>query len=64
MILVPAIMSLLDVRAWWMPRWLEPVVPPLRLEGSAPGAHAAVPAGGGGGGPGAPSPPNPARDPG
>ncbi len=32
MILVPAIMSLLGVHAWWLPRWLEPVVPNLRLE--------------------------------
>jgi putative drug exporter of the RND superfamily len=35
MILVPAIMSLLGRFAWWMPRWLEPVVPQLHLEGSA-----------------------------
>jgi putative drug exporter of the RND superfamily len=36
MILVPSVMSLLGARAWWMPRWLEPVVPQLHLEGSAP----------------------------
>jgi RND superfamily putative drug exporter len=35
MILVPAIMSLLGAHAWWMPRWLEPVVPNMQLEGSA-----------------------------
>jgi uncharacterized membrane protein YdfJ with MMPL/SSD domain len=35
MILVPAIMALLGKHAWWMPRWLEPVVPHLQLEGSA-----------------------------
>jgi putative drug exporter of the RND superfamily len=35
MVLVPAIMSLLGEHAWWMPRWLEPVVPRLELEGSA-----------------------------
>jgi putative drug exporter of the RND superfamily len=34
MILVPAIMALLGARAWWMPRWLEPVLPHLHLEGS------------------------------
>ena len=34
MILVPAIMSLLGSHAWWLPRWLEPVVPRLQLEGS------------------------------
>ena len=34
MILVPSIMALLDARAWWMPRWMEPIVPHLQLEGS------------------------------
>jgi RND superfamily putative drug exporter len=47
MILVPSIMALLDARAWWMPRWLEPIVPHLQLEGStalaAPAASASVP---------------------
>ncbi len=38
MILVPSIMSLLGAHAWWLPRWLEPVVPKLQLEG-----HVAVP---------------------
>jgi RND superfamily putative drug exporter len=33
MILVPAIMSLLGAHAWWLPRWLAPVVPNLELEG-------------------------------
>jgi RND superfamily putative drug exporter len=42
MILVPSIMALLDARAWWMPRWMEPIVPQLQLEGStAPAASAA-----------------------
>ena len=40
MILVPSIMTLLDARAWWMPGWLEPVVPHLQLEGSAAAAAA------------------------
>ena len=35
MCLVPSIMSLLDRHAWWLPRWLEPVVPNVQLEGSA-----------------------------
>jgi RND superfamily putative drug exporter len=35
MVLVPALMALLGKHAWYMPRWLEPVVPRLRLEGSA-----------------------------
>jgi putative drug exporter of the RND superfamily len=34
MCLVPSIMSLLDRHAWWLPRWLEPVVPKIQLEGS------------------------------
>jgi RND superfamily putative drug exporter len=33
MALVPSIMALLGSHAWWLPRWLEPVVPDLRLEG-------------------------------
>jgi RND superfamily putative drug exporter len=47
MILVPAIMALLGAKAWWMPRWLEPIVPQLHLEGSeaAAAAGAAEPAG-------------------
>ena len=44
MILVPSIMTLLGRHAWWMPRWLEPVVPHLTLEGSA-AAAAPEPAG-------------------
>jgi RND superfamily putative drug exporter len=35
MVLVPSVMALLGSRAWWMPHWLEPVIPHLRLEGSA-----------------------------
>ena len=34
MVLVPSIMTLLGRRAWWLPRWLEPVVPKVQLEGS------------------------------
>ena len=40
MVLVPSLMSLLGSRAWWMPGSLEPVVPQLRLEGSAAAAAA------------------------
>jgi RND superfamily putative drug exporter len=52
MILVPAIMSLLGAKAWWMPRWLEPILPQLHLEGSelaaaaGPGATQPSPVGG------------------
>jgi len=41
MILVPAIMAVLGARAWWMPRWLEPVLPHLHLEGSEAATAAA-----------------------
>jgi putative drug exporter of the RND superfamily len=34
MILVPSIMSLLGRHAWYLPRWLDRVLPHLRLEGS------------------------------
>ena len=34
MCLVPSIMILLGSHAWWMPHWMEPVVPQLHLEGS------------------------------
>jgi RND superfamily putative drug exporter len=46
MVLVPSIMSLLGKSAWWMPRWLEPVVPHLHLEGSAAAEAAAADAAG------------------
>ena len=32
MILVPAVMQLLGSRNWWIPRWLEPLLPRLDLE--------------------------------
>jgi RND superfamily putative drug exporter len=41
MVLVPAVMTLLGRYAWWMPHWLERVVPRLQLEGAAPAATAA-----------------------
>ncbi len=49
MVLVPSVMALLGARAWWMPHWMEPIVPHLQLEegGSAPeAATTAAPAGG------------------
>jgi RND superfamily putative drug exporter len=49
MILVPAIMTLLGRHAWWMPRWLEPVVPHLQLEGSGAGPEPAMAGAAGGG---------------
>jgi putative drug exporter of the RND superfamily len=57
MVLVPSIMSLLGRHAWWMPHWLEPVVPHLHLEGSAAAEVAAA------GAIGAAGPPEPAGSP-
>ena len=34
MCLVPSIMALLGSHAWWMPRWMEPVIPHIQLESS------------------------------
>jgi RND superfamily putative drug exporter len=36
MILVPAVMSILGDRAWWIPRWLDRILPHLRLEEGEP----------------------------
>jgi putative drug exporter of the RND superfamily len=35
MILVPSVMTLFGRSAWYMPHWMEPLVPHLQLEGSA-----------------------------
>jgi putative drug exporter of the RND superfamily len=35
LVLVPAVMQLLGDRNWWMPRWLDRVVPRAELEASA-----------------------------
>lgn len=35
MTLVPALMALLGEKAWWMPRWLERVLPHFDIEGDA-----------------------------
>src|SRR6201994_1819134 len=45
MMLVPSVMALLGEHAWWMPRWLEPIVPHLQLEGSAEPGGSAEPVG-------------------
>lgn len=33
MIFVPAVMSVLDEHAWWMPRWLDRITPHIDIEG-------------------------------
>ncbi|MCL4288196.1 MAG: MMPL family transporter, partial [Thermoleophilia bacterium] len=40
-ILVPAIMELLGRRAWWLPGWLERILPRLHVD-AAPDRHAAA----------------------
>ncbi|GAB2710521.1 RND superfamily putative drug exporter [Microbacterium marinum] len=35
MTLVPAVMALLGEKAWWMPRWLERLLPHVDIEGEA-----------------------------
>jgi putative drug exporter of the RND superfamily len=32
MVLVPAVMQLLGERSWWLPRWIDRLVPEARLE--------------------------------
>jgi hypothetical protein len=41
MLLVPATMELLGARNWWLPRWLDRLLPHLDVEG--PSAHGSVP---------------------
>ena len=35
MVLVPATMSLLGGANWWLPKWLDRILPHLDLEGAA-----------------------------
>jgi RND superfamily putative drug exporter len=35
MTIVPAVMSLLDRAAWWLPRWLSAVLPRVDIDGEA-----------------------------
>jgi putative drug exporter of the RND superfamily len=42
MVLVPAAMSLLGHRAWWLPRWLARVLPTIDLEGTGRTEHEPV----------------------
>ncbi len=47
LILVPATMELLGARNWWMPRWLDRVLPNVSVDGpSEHGVPGGVPAGG------------------
>ena len=46
MILVPAVMSLLGDRAWWLPRWLDRILPRIDIEGTKHEESAETPADG------------------
>ena len=39
MTLIPALMSVMDHRAWWMPRWLDRIVPNVDTEGAGLEPH-------------------------
>ncbi|MFD5744347.1 MMPL family transporter [Streptomyces massasporeus] len=39
LLMVPAVMTLLGRHAWWMPRWLDRVVPHIDAEGAQAGAR-------------------------
>jgi RND superfamily putative drug exporter len=39
MVLVPSTMELLGNRNWWMPRWLDRLLPRIDVEGAAPAAE-------------------------
>jgi RND superfamily putative drug exporter len=39
--LVPATMELLGDRNWWLPRWLNRLLPKIDVEGSSPVSDAA-----------------------
>ena len=43
MLLVPATMELLGRRNWWMPKWLDRILPRLSVEGSGQEAQTLVP---------------------
>jgi RND superfamily putative drug exporter len=40
MTIVPAVMSLLDRAAWWLPRWLDRILPKVDIEGETLASHA------------------------
>ena len=35
MVLVPATMELLGDRNWWLPKWLDRILPKINVEGNA-----------------------------
>ncbi|MEV8532777.1 MMPL family transporter [Streptomyces sp. NPDC051211] len=45
MAIVPAVLALLGHRAWWLPKWLDRILPNVDVEGEALRKHLADPAG-------------------
>ena len=43
MILVPAVMLMLGDKAWWMPKWLDKILPNVDVEGESLAQHGARP---------------------
>jgi RND superfamily putative drug exporter len=43
LLMVPAVMTLLGRHAWWMPWWLDRVLPHIDAEGAQAGARPAAP---------------------
>jgi RND superfamily putative drug exporter len=43
MVLVPAVMQLLGERNWWIPEWLERILPRIEVEAREPGAATSRP---------------------
>jgi RND superfamily putative drug exporter len=40
MTIVPAVMYLLGEKVWWLPRWLDRILPDVDVEGAKLGRHA------------------------
>jgi len=43
LLLVPATMELLGARNWWLPRWLDRILPNLNIEGTEAAGHGTAP---------------------
>ena len=35
MVIVPAVITIMGDKAWWMPKWLDKVLPNVDMEGTA-----------------------------
>jgi RND superfamily putative drug exporter len=43
MVFVPALLAILGRSAWWLPRWLDRLLPHIDVEGSSHDQQSAVP---------------------